>query len=213
MYVGELSMSSEKAFGFEKPKTKTNVVGFRLDDLHMAKLKALFENLDVHPRKNTITDRMILLIDRVSDLLLDYQKVKTEYHSYASKIAAAQTEKERLAKDIQVLVTQSLGKGPAPKERPRSKPKPQSKEPTPTPSIESPQRLEVPVTSLVNAVMLIPMEQGKTILEKHGLIETRTPVCAKGHQFLDEHQCDACSYHNYCNYSSANKHFKSHDAT
>lgn len=43
--------------------------------------------------------------------------------------------------------------------------------------------------------------------------EPRTMKCAQGYQFPAKEQCDLCANHNYCDYSTANTHFISHDAT
>jgi hypothetical protein len=209
-------MSEIKSFGFEKKKNKTNLIAFRLDDLHYAKLLKLFERLQVKPKKDNITNRMTILIDRLGDLLVEHDHLVQERHSYAGKVAQSEAQKRELLHEVKTLVSKALDQDTIQKEKPKErstpKPKPQSKEPTPAPVIELPQRLEPPEIPIVNAAMLTPIEKGKTILEKHGLIETRTPVCAKGHKFLNEQQCDVCSYHTYCNYSTANKHFKSHEA-
>jgi hypothetical protein len=205
-------MSEGKVFGFDKPKVKIHMIGFRLDDLHMAKLTKLFEALDVHPRKDSITARMTLFIDRVASLIVEHEHLRIEHRSNAGKIAAAQSEKEKLANDIEILVAKAMDNFSKEPRQLKPKAQPQPKKPTVPLSIEEPQRIELPPIPLVNAAIVTPIEKDKTILEKHGLVESKTPICARGYKFLSEEQCDACSYHRYCNYSTANKHFISHEA-
>lgn len=53
----------------------------------------------------------------------------------------------------------------------------------------------------------------ETIVQKQA-DEEKTRICAKHHlTALRIDQCDACEHNHFCNFSTANKHYISHDAT
>ena len=58
-----------KSYGFEKATTKVASISFRLDIEHKERLESLFESLNVHPRKNRISDKMLMFIDHVDALV------------------------------------------------------------------------------------------------------------------------------------------------
>lgn len=180
-------MDELKTFGFDKQGRKQHLIAFRLGDLDYAKLLKLFETLRVQPRKDNITNRMTLLIDRVSNLLVEHQQLEHERRSYTGKVIKIEEEKKKLTKDIEALVSKALEHEPK-----ETRPKPEP----------------IPVTTKPPVIK----QDAKTLLVKHGLIENRTPKCAKGHEYLSPKECDPCAYNRYCNYSSANTHFISHDA-
>lgn len=72
-------ISEGKTFGFEKPKTRVHLIAFRLDDKHWQTLQSLFELLNIKPRKDRMTNKMLMLIDSVESLhkkVLQYEKDK-----------------------------------------------------------------------------------------------------------------------------------------
>jgi hypothetical protein len=99
-------VSEAKSFGFEKPKTKTYLLSFRMDKQHNDLLQNLFTVLEIKPKKDTITNRMLMLIDRAEAMrktILDYEKsieaLKNEYHG---KIEALKKEKQALENKIRL---------------------------------------------------------------------------------------------------------------
>jgi sulfur relay (sulfurtransferase) DsrC/TusE family protein len=197
LFVNKLEMgfmSELKSWGFEKAKTKTHLIAFRLDDEHWNMLQDLFTVFDVQPRKDNMTERMVLLIHRTDDLVEKVKTLEREKISLESKVRRSEKERDRLIQDAGKMVQVN-----------RMQPKAET--------VSQPSKSELPVTRVSEQKTTVVKEEPKAILEKHGLVETKTPVCARGHKFLSEQECDACSYHTYCNYSTANKHFISHDAT
>jgi hypothetical protein len=55
-------------FGFDKKKSRVHLISFRLNDEQWTRLNALFDLLEVQPKKDRLTDKMLLFIDRVEAL-------------------------------------------------------------------------------------------------------------------------------------------------
>ena len=102
-------------FGFDKKKTKFHLVSFRLDDEHWNKLNALFDILDVHPKKDRLTEKMLLLIDRVDSLNQEKVKLVDCVDSLRKDVDLLKKEKAELEKKIQTIPQQPITspKGPA----------------------------------------------------------------------------------------------------
>lgn len=64
-----MSEEQQKSYGFNKKTTKVAIVAFRLGKAHKEKLDALLLAFNVHPRKDRMSDRMNMLIDKVDDAL------------------------------------------------------------------------------------------------------------------------------------------------
>jgi len=99
-------MEEGKSFGFEKPKTMVHIVSFRLDDKHWQTLEELFNVLEINPKKNTITNKMLMLIDRAESMrktIIENKKsmetLKSEHHD---KIEALKKEKQTLGNKVRL---------------------------------------------------------------------------------------------------------------
>ena len=82
-------MFEPKVFGFEKPKTKTIIVSFRLDKEHDDMLQQLFTNLEVKPKKDTQTEKMLTFIEVVFNLskgFNDFINTKKELEAKIAKL-------------------------------------------------------------------------------------------------------------------------------
>lgn len=87
-----------KSYGFDKPRIKIYPISFRLDDKRHHLLNTYFETLQIKPKKDTITNRMLELIDNV-DVLINTNREQTKTISELnSKIKGLEKkEKERVA--------------------------------------------------------------------------------------------------------------------
>jgi len=97
-------MSEGKAFGFEKPKTKIHLIAFRLDDQHWQLLETLFKALNVQARKDRMTDKMILFIERVGGLLRKFNQYEKEHSTLLKEIQGYRKEKMELEREAQRMV-------------------------------------------------------------------------------------------------------------
>ena len=61
----DMSQEENKSFGFDKKKTKTVLISFRLDQEHNKILQDLFTFLEVKPKKDTTTAKMLDLIENL----------------------------------------------------------------------------------------------------------------------------------------------------
>ena len=84
-----MSEEEGKAFGFDKAKTKTHIVSFRLDEKGIEVLNGLFATLNVEPRKDTITEKMVLFVGKVDALVKDHSKLKDELTETKRKLTLA----------------------------------------------------------------------------------------------------------------------------
>ena len=122
------AISEGKTFGFEKPKTKVHLVAFRLDDKHWQTLQSLFELLNIQPRKDRITNKMLMLIDRVEGLHEKVIQAEKDKETLKRKIKLLKKEKLtieketrfKLRKNILVADIQKSKGKPIPKQRPKT---------------------------------------------------------------------------------------------
>ena len=85
-----------KVFGFEKPKTKIHMISFRLDDEHNNKLQDLFKVLEISSKKNRITDLILNLIDKLSEII-------PEYNQHKETVKGLNKSKKELENEIEKL--------------------------------------------------------------------------------------------------------------
>jgi hypothetical protein len=118
---------SETAWTFEKKTTKSKPIAFRLDDEHSKKLESQFTSLDVNPKKEGMTEKMLLYIDRVEKLI---QKAKDDAETNKRTIAELrktvwkyEEEKRTLDREAQRMVIANRIK-----EKQQSQPQPPPKE-------------------------------------------------------------------------------------
>jgi hypothetical protein len=94
-------MTEEKSFGFDKPKTRTFLISFRMDEQHNIMLQQLFTVLELEPKKDTVTDRMLMLIERVGHLVEENKTLTSaskELQQANKKIAKLELEIEETKK-------------------------------------------------------------------------------------------------------------------
>jgi hypothetical protein len=94
-------MTEEKTFGFDKPKTRTFLVSFRMDEQHNIMLQQLFTVLELEPKKDTVTERMLMLIERVGHLVEENKTLTSASKELAQankKIAKLEEEAVELKK-------------------------------------------------------------------------------------------------------------------
>jgi hypothetical protein len=88
-----------KSFGFEKPKTKTYLLSFRMDKEHNDLLQNLFTVLEIKPKKDTITNRMLMLIEIMERIVKENQTLTDA----AKSLKDANKKIEKLEKEIEEL--------------------------------------------------------------------------------------------------------------
>jgi hypothetical protein len=89
-------VSEGKSFGFEKPKTKTYLLSFRMDKEHNDLLQNLFTVLEIKPKKDTITNRMLMLIETMERIVKENQTLTDA----AKSLKDANKKIEKLEKEI-----------------------------------------------------------------------------------------------------------------
>ena len=101
-------MSESKSWGFDKSKTKPHLISFRTDDKHYVMLEKLFDTLQIYSRKNRMTDKMLLLIERVDNLnqTLNQKIIDNERQISTLKVQLEkyEDEKRKLLQDAQKMV-------------------------------------------------------------------------------------------------------------
>lgn len=100
-------MSEGKSFGFEKPKTKIYLLSFRMDKQHNDMLQNLFTVLEVKPKKDTITNRMLMLIETMERIVKENQTLRDT----AKSLKEANKKIENLEKQIEELKKHSVKVG------------------------------------------------------------------------------------------------------
>lgn len=183
-------MEELKTFGFEKTKTKVHQVSFRLTEAEYALLESLFGKLKVHSRKDRISDKMVRLLRQVDGIINENvelrkarRKVESQTYTLMRQKKSLEDQRKKLYDEAAQLIIRKQPSERTPKTEPEPPPRtePKSEPVTPTQVTKKPDVIQ-------------PIE--------------RTHACAHGHKFPTKEQCDRCAYHDWCNYSSANKHFK-----
>jgi len=123
-------ISEGKTFGFEKPKVMVHLVSFRLDDKHWQTLTNLFESLNIQPRKDTMTNKMLMLIDSVEGLhkkLLESEKDKGILKRQIKRMENDNATMEREARlKVRKKAATELKPKPIPQPRPIPKQRPKT---------------------------------------------------------------------------------------
>lgn len=104
-----------KVFGFEKEKTKVFTVSFRLDKEHNDMLQYLFTNLDIKPKKDTQTEKMLELIEKIYERSKGFQQFDETKKEYDKKVAQLESVKATFEESIKKH-------GVAPAEKPFQEP-------------------------------------------------------------------------------------------
>jgi hypothetical protein len=101
-------VSEGKSFGFEKPKTKTYLLSFRMDKEHNDLLQNLFTVLEIKPKKDTITNRMLMLIEIMERIVKENQTLTDAAKSLKDANKDANKKIENLEKEIEELKKKSV---------------------------------------------------------------------------------------------------------
>jgi hypothetical protein len=97
-------MSESKSWGFDKSKTKTHLISFRVDDKHYVMLEKLFETLHIQPHKNRMTDKMLMLIERADNLIQKSTEDEKQISTLKRQLERYEAEKNKLLQDAQRMV-------------------------------------------------------------------------------------------------------------
>ena len=136
-----------KTFGFDKPKTRVHLVSFRLDDKHWKTLTNLFESLNIQPRKDTMTNKMLMLIDRVEGLhktILEHEKEK---RMLKGKIKVMEKDKVAMERELRLKPKQFV------------QPRPSYEEPKPTIAKEGRKKHEHSIGFITNSKAQLPKSE------------------------------------------------------
>jgi len=101
-------VSEGKSFGFEKPKTKTYLLSFRMDKEHNDLLQNLFTVLEIKPKKDTITNRMLMLIETIEQIVKENKTLTDATKSLKDANKDANKKIENLEKEIEELKKKSV---------------------------------------------------------------------------------------------------------
>jgi len=164
-----MSEEEGKAFGFDKAKTKTHIVSFRLDEKGIEVLNGLFATLNVEPRKDTITEKMVLFVGKVDALVKDHSKLKDELTETKRKLTLA-THK------LEMFKGRDLNQKPKP--TPKLEEKRLEKQVAPIPKVEASITPQNPIT-----IAIKPKEKPRPTMESIIQKAIADKTCLRGLNF------------------------------
>jgi hypothetical protein len=203
-------MSETKSWGFDKPKTKTHLISFRADDKHYVMLEKLFETLQIYSRKNRMTDKMLLLIERVDNLnrtlnqkIVDNEK---QISTLKAQLAKYEDEKHKLLQDAQKMVV--ANRMEQARQAAQPKPEPIKSEPLPPipgtqkPSVVSEHKEATPKKQPEPRLRMGASEAIKTASPRPQMPDDKGLIACPDDAWVTNQDCEKCRTTTFKKYSN-----------
>ena len=202
-------MSEPKSWGFDKSKTKTHLISFRADDKHYVMLEKLFDTLQIYSRKNRMTDKMLLLIERVDNLnrTLNQKIIDNERQisTLKAQLAKYEDEKRKLLQDAQkMVVANRMEKA---RQAAQPKPEPIKSEPAiPTqamqkPSVVSEHKETTPKKQPEPRLRMGASESIKVVSPRPQMPDDKGLIACPDDKWVTKLDCEQCRTTNFKKYS------------
>jgi hypothetical protein len=202
-------MKESKSWGFDKPKTKLHIISFRTDDKHYVMLDKLFSDLHIEPRNDTMTNKMVLLIEHASGLIQKLGQKTTEYEkqisTLKSQIYIYESEKKKLVYDAQKMVVanrmEQAEQAKQAKQAAQPKPEPSKSEPIP-PKPEPKAEPRPALTKQLEPLRMGASEPIKTASPRPQMPDDKGLIACPDDVWVTKDDCEKCRTTNFKKYSN-----------